>query len=109
MIRSIYGGNWLRVDQTPSSIYIGNQQSAGMIRYNNQLNKTEVYDGSNWLDFGSSVNVTLNHEAEVIMGWAQKKMQEEKGFEELCQKHPSLQEAYEKLQIIKALVTKEQA
>ena len=78
-----------------------------MLRYNHQSNKIEVYDGSNWLDFGSSVNVTLNHEAEAIMSWAQKKMQEEKEFEELCKKHPTLQEAHERLQIIKTLVTKE--
>lgn len=108
MIRHISSDSaWLHVNQSPTSSFVGNQLSAGMLRYNGQMMRIEVYDGSNWLDFGSSVTVTLSRDAEEVLAWAHRKMREEQDLEMLCQKHPGLQEAYERLQIMKTLVIKE--
>jgi hypothetical protein len=108
MIRSMSSDSrWIRVNASPPSLYVGNQQSAGMLRYNTQNNRMEVYDGTNWMDFGGHAEIGLDREAEEIMQWAREKMREDREFEELCRQHPGLQEAYERLQIMKTLVKKE--
>ena len=75
----------------------------GQLRLHN--GNFEVYDGSSWLSIQSSyATVGLSMTAEEAIEWAHKKMKEEKEFDELCNQHPALAEAYERLQIIKALV-----
>ena len=110
MIRSVSSDSrWIRVNASPPSPYVGSQQSAGLLRYNTQNNRMEVYDGTNWLDFGGHVEIGLDRQAEEIMSWARNKMQEDQELERLCKEHPALQEAYDRLQILKALVKKDQS
>jgi len=108
MIRTISSDSrWLRVNASPANPYVASQQSAGMLRYNTQSTRIEVYNGVSWLEFGGHAEVGLDREAEEIMSWAQEKMREDREFEELCRQHPGLQEAYERLQIMKTLAKKE--
>jgi len=43
-------------------------------------------------------------ETQEVIDWARKKMQEEKKLNKLCEKHPSLKNARDKFETIKALV-----
>ncbi len=108
MITSIQTSSaWLYTNNHPASVYVGNQQSAGMLRYNTQLNRLEVYDGTNWLMFGSSATVGLSPEAEEILSWGREKMREEHELEKLMKDHPGLKELHEKFLLMKALVARE--
>jgi hypothetical protein len=108
MISSIASSSkWLHVNSSPATPYIGGQQSAGMLRYNTQNLYMEVYDGASWIRFGGHADVNLSPETETTLAWARKKMQEEQEIEELCKQHPALQDAYDRLQILRALVTRE--
>ena len=99
--------DWLYTNTNPSSVYVGNQQSAGMLRYNTQNNQTEVYDGTNWLSFGGSATVGLSSEAEEILRWGRKKIAEERELEQLMKDHPGLKDLHEKFTLMKALVARE--
>lgn len=88
-------------------MYVGNQQSAGMLRYNTQSHQLEVYDGNNWLSFGSGATVGLSPEAEQILSWGREKMREEHELEKLMKDHPGLKELHEKFLLMKALVARE--
>lgn len=91
----------------PTSLYINSysgQTMVGQMRWNPATQNTEVYDGSVWLSMPSSFpSVGLTWDAEQAIDWAIKKKQEEQELAELCKQHPSVAEAYERLQILKAL------
>ena len=99
--------SWLYTNNHPASVYVGNQQSAGMLRYNTQNNHLEVYDGNSWLSFGASATVGLSPEAEEILRWGRKKMAEERELELLMKDHPGLKDLHEKFTLMKALVAQE--
>jgi len=108
MITNLHSrSDWLYTHTSPSSVYVGNQQSAGMLRYNTQSNQLEVYDGNNWLSFGSGATVGLSPEAEEILSWGREKMREEHELEKLMKDHPGLKELHEKFLLMKALVARE--
>ena len=72
-------------------------QSAGMLRYNTNMNMVEVYDGQVWKEVSSYANVALTMEAEVLLDWARRKRDEESQFEALAKEHPAIKAAYENL------------
>lgn len=86
--------------------YVNNysgQSMVGQLRLHN--GNFEVYDGTAWLSIQSSyATVGLSMTAEEAIQWARTKMKEEQELDDLCKKHPALAEAYDRLQIIKALV-----
>jgi hypothetical protein len=83
------------------------QAMVGQLRYNPVSSRIEVYDGNTWVIYPSSYpSIGLTQDAEKAIDWAIKKQQEELELDELCKKHPALSEAYERLQILRAL-TKE--
>ena len=84
-----------------------NTLSSGMVRYNSATQSLEVYDGVSWYVLNQSMTMTLAPELESVVAWAKKKQAEEAELETLCQEHPGLQEAYERLEIMKQLVKKE--
>lgn len=100
---------WLYTNNHPASVYVGNQQSAGMLRYNTQLNRLEVYDGTNWLMFGSNSMIGLSPEAEEIMQWARKKMAEDRALDTLLKKYPALRELHEQFLVMRTLVTESES
>jgi hypothetical protein len=72
--------------------------SAGMVRYNGNINNFEAYDGSTWMTLsGSIASIGMNANAESAIDWAMKKMAEEKEFELLAGNHPAIKIALENL------------
>lgn len=72
-------------------------QSAGMLRYNTNMNMVEVYDGQAWKEVSSYANVALTMEADALLDWARKKRDEEAQLEALAKEHPVIKAAYENL------------
>lgn len=71
---------------------------AGMLRWNPNMNAIEVNDGNMWkmLDMGYA-SVGLTPEAESLLDWAKKKMQEESEYNILAKDHPAIAIALENL------------
>jgi hypothetical protein len=93
-------GRYIQVSGgSPTNPYIpSGGQSAGMMRYNTNMNTVEVYDGSMWKDIGSSyATVALTTEAEALLDWARKKRDEELQLETLAKEHPAINIAVENL------------
>lgn len=92
---------------SPSALYMNSysgQTMVGQIRWNPNTQNLEVYDGSSWMSMPSAIpSVGLTWDAEQAIEWAIKKQKEEAELAELCKQHPAVAEAYERLQIIKAL------
>lgn len=104
-------GKYTQVYSGSSSTYVNGYsgaQGVGNMRYNTANQRMEVFDGSNWVILNtSSASVGLNPEAESLLDWARKKRDEEFALQSLMDKHPGLKEAYERLEIMKALCLEE--
>ncbi len=120
MISGIYNsGKYVQVQNgTPArpSLYNNNhggqsngpQVFTGQIRYNTSNQCIEVFDGSMWQQWNTSVaNVGLTVEAEQILDWAKKKMLEELNLMIRMEQHPGLKDAWEKFKIMDALTLEE--
>ena len=113
MIKDIHAsGRYMQVSGGSSSTYVNGYsglQGVGNMRYNTSNQNMEVFDGSNWitLNMGYS-SVGLTPEAETLLDWAKQKRDEEYKLKSLMEKHPGLQEAYERLEIMKALTLEEE-
>jgi hypothetical protein len=111
MIKEVLGsGPFLNVSGgTSFSPYINmSNASAGITRWNGNTNNLEVYDGSTWMAIHSNTAVVnLNNDAIGAISWALKKMQEEQQLKQLMEKHPGLQEAHDRFEIMRLLVTQE--
>ncbi len=94
MIKGIaHSGRYLQVTGgSPMNPYIpSGGQSAGMLRYNTNINIIEVYDGQVWKEVSSNfANVALTSEAEALLDWARKKRDEELQLEVLAKEHPAI-------------------
>ena len=101
MIRGIaQGGRYINVvGGNPTNPYIPpGGQSAGMVRYNTNMNNVEVYDGQVWKELSNGyASVTLTAEAEALLDWARIKRDEELQLETLAREHPAVKAAYEAL------------
>jgi hypothetical protein len=106
----ISGGPFVNVSGSSNyNPYINmNNTSAGLTRWNGNTNNFEVYDGSTWMQLHSNTAViSLNTDAASAISWALKKMEEEHKLNELMAQHPGLQDAHEKFEIMRILVTQE--
>jgi hypothetical protein len=106
VIKSISGGNGIVVDSGYTTMPYINQNNnnpmQGMLRISGS--DLQVFDGSTWIHVGGGYpSVSLNGSAQAAVNWAMKKQQEEQELAELCKQHPGVAEAYERLQILKAL------
>jgi hypothetical protein len=94
------------------STYINGQygaQGVGNLRYNTGSQQMEVYDGNTWTMLTMpDATVGLNDEAESLLDWAKQKRDDEIVMQGLMAKHPGLKEAYERLEIMKALTLQEE-
>lgn len=112
MIKDIHAaGRYMQVSGGSSSTYVNGYsglQGVGNMRYNTTNQVMEVFDGNNWisLNMGHS-SIGLNAEAEMLLDWARQKRDEEFKLKVLMDKHPGLKEAYERLEIMKALTLEE--
>lgn len=105
MIKGITGNYGINVANQGGLPYVNmNNASAGMVRYNGNTNNVEVYDGSSWLTLDTNYpTISLDSNVMGVIEWARRKRDEEEELLRLCKEHPGLQEAYERLQIMKAL------
>lgn len=98
-------GEFLRVESRYGSPSISpGSQSAGIVRYNSSMSRMEVYDGVVWLELGGSVEIGLSYQAEEVLHWARKKMEEEAQIEQLVKQHEGIRDLKEKLDMMIALV-----
>jgi hypothetical protein len=102
MIKGItQGGRYITITGGSSSNpYISpGSQSAGMMRYNTNMNNVEVYDGIGWKEIGSSyASISLTGEAEALLDWARKKRDEEFQIQLLAKDHPAVKIALDNLE-----------
>lgn len=101
MIKSIAtSGRWLTMSgNSPSSFYIPPGASgAGMMRWNPNMSTIEVNDGTSWktLDM-THAYLDLSPDADEILTWAKKRMNEEKEWEALATTNPAVKIALENL------------
>ena len=122
MIKGIYpSGRYVQVNNgTPSwPPYNSNYQNsmtnntamsfAGQVRFNSQNGGMEIFDGYNWQQVSNSMaQVGLSQEAERILDWARKKMDEEHELKVRMEKHPGLKDAWERFKIMDALTIEEE-
>ena len=112
MIKSITpSGRYIQTGGgSPMQPYISpGAQGAGQVRYNTTSSNMEVWDGMSWKEISNNyVSVGLTGEAESLLDWARTKRDEDIRFKTLMESHPGIQDLKEKLDIMVALVTKEQ-
>jgi len=74
-------------------------QSAGMVRYNINMNRTEVYDGNSWQELGGGyATIDLAPHVQAVITWAQTKMAEEANWKYLAEKHTSVKHALDNVE-----------
>jgi len=106
MISSLNSGPGVIVEGGTNGPYVDlNRPSAGMLRYNGH--NLEAYDGSSWLSVGQHASVQLDAEAQILLDWARKKMQQERELDDRMKNHPGLKDAYEKFKIMDILTLEE--
>lgn len=83
---------------------------AGHLRWNSSMQEMEVNDGVTWRSLGSNpTTIYLAEDAKNAIGWALKKMQEERELEDRMQRHPGLRDTWEKFKIMEALCQEDDA
>jgi len=92
--------SWYQVDQSYNLPSI-----TGAVQWNGNTKCFEVSNGSNWMRIDNTVQVSHNMDLNVIHKWVMNKMAEEEETKKLRSKYPALDEAYNHLELIKALVT----
>ena len=110
MINNIAPGPYINVLGMPGAVpwFNASTLSAGQLRYNPSGSCLEVYDGNIWQRFsGGYMTVGLSPEAERVVRWAEEKMREEAELKLRMKDHPGLQEAYDRLEIMKSLTLEE--
>ena len=97
MINSINSGNggaYLQVNGYNNNPYVSvdhNNPVSGMIRMNGT--NMEVYNGSSWITFGTTAEVSLTGAAISALDWCHKKMAEETKIRELAAKSVTVADA----------------
>ena len=86
---SVNGNNY-----TPHISPNTNNPLTGMLRVNGS--NYEVFDGSTWMQFGGYADISLSQSAIQALDWCQKKMIEEAKIKDLCDRSPTVADAYEK-------------
>jgi hypothetical protein len=113
MIKHIHArGRYMQIMGGSASTYVNanpGAQGVGNLRFNTSNQQMEVYDGSSWQELNMPhATVGLSDEAESLLDWAREKRYDEMVFKTLMEKHPGLKEAYERLEIMKALTLQEE-
>lgn len=103
------GSSWIQVTNSnysdpPSS---PGALSAGMLRWNSNLNTVEVYNGMSWYCIDNNAVVDLTDIAKQTLSWAYNKMKEENRIKELMARHPSLKDLNDKFEMMKVLCQEE--
>ena len=91
--------------QTDNSYNLPSQ--TGAVQWNGTTKCFEVSTGPSggWQRIDNTVQINNNFDMHTISSWVMKKMNEEEELKKLRSKYPALDEAYNHLELIKALVT----
>ena len=94
--------NWYQVDTSYNL-----PSTTGAVQWNGATKCFEVSLGSSWQRIDNTVQIHNGggYDMNVIGQWVMKKMAEEEETKKLRSKYPALDEAYNHLDLIKALVT----
>lgn len=100
----------MQASGSPINPYISpGAQGAGQVRYNTNSNNMEVWDGMCWKEINNNyASIGLTSEAETLLDWARDKRNEDARFKALMELHPGIRDLKEKLDVMVALVAKEQ-
>lgn len=106
MIGSIHSNSpSIQVIGSTSSTYVNGYsgaQGVGNMRYNTSSQKTEVFDGANWITLNmGTVSVGLSQEVETLLDWARKKRAEEWEIEKLAKTNPAVKDLLEQIELKK--------
>jgi len=95
---------WYQVDTSYNQPNI-----TGAVQWNGTTKCFEVSNGGGWMRIDNTVQVSHSHayDPNFIGAWVMKKMAEEEETKKLRSKYPALDEAYNHLELIKALVVAE--
>lgn len=77
---------------------------AGQMRYNLDLNRMEIFDGTAWQSYEFNLNISLDTDTIDVINWARAQRDEQKRMQELCKKYPGIADVKEKLDLMIALV-----
>jgi len=89
-------GKYIAVTGGPGSNYVNNSNymGVGQIQYNTNTQRLELYNGTSWQPINlGQYYVGLNPEAEQILDWARKKMQEEQEARAMAEQYPAVADA----------------
>jgi hypothetical protein len=78
--------------------------TTGAVQWNGATKCFEVSLGSSWQRIDNTVQVSHSYDMNMVAQWVTKKMAEEEETKKLRSKYPALDEAYNHLELIKALV-----
>jgi hypothetical protein len=93
------GASWYQVDQSYQLPNI-----TGAVQWNGVTKCFEVSNGASWMRIDNTVQISNTYDMNMIAQWALTKMAEEEETKKLRSKYPALDEAYNHLELIKALV-----
>lgn len=102
MIDYIVGGEYLNVTSNKGAMPYINMSSTqpmiGSMTYDYHSQSMKVYDGNVWQTIGGgSAAVNLSANAISVLKWAERKMQEEYELKELCDKHPTIKDIVDQM------------
>ena len=95
---------WYQVDSSYNLPSI-----TGAVQWNGNTKCFEVSNGSSWMRIDNTVQIqnSQSYDINVVGAWVMKKMTEEEETKKLRSKYPALDEAYNHLELIRALVVAE--
>jgi hypothetical protein len=111
MIRGINAGPHLTISDgyAPVPNFSPGAQSAGMVRYNTNIQCMEVYDGQGWQSIYTAFpTVELAPASREGLEWAMRKQQEERDLKAMMQRHPGLRDLHDKFEMMKVLCYEEE-
>ena len=94
--------SWYQVDNSYNLPSI-----TGAVQWNGTNKCFEVSNGASWQRIDNTVQVSHSHDMNMVAQWVMKKMAEEEETKKLRSKYPALDEAYNHLELIKALVVEQ--
>ena len=111
MIKGINAGPHLTIMNSYSSTpsFSPGAQSAGMVRYNTNMQCLEVFDGISFVTLGAAhPTVELAPASREGLEWAMRKQQEERELKAMLERHPGLRELHDKFEMMKVLCYEEE-
>jgi hypothetical protein len=90
---------WYQIDQSYQLPSV-----TGAVQWNGTTKCFEVSNGASWMRIDNTVQISNTYDMSMVAQWAMKKMAEEEETKKLRSKYPALDEAYNHLEMIKALV-----